>query len=1416
MRVRNKIIALALIPLSIFLIQSIVHINKEYELGAKTKFMRSNLNALQAISDLIHEIQIERGLTLLYYDNIEKLHEIQTQHAKVDSVVKNNYEAIQLSSLNFTDKNNINLALNQIIEIRKHVRHKEDFQSFNQYTSIVEKLIYATGIIGQSATTKGIGKRFLTLVLIQSAKEAAGKLRALMSVRNKSNQQEPLMQQKSLTKLFESVDVTLSSPALIVSSKSRIALTDQSTNKELLSSRQTYIEYIYNLELTTTDSNRSQLFNKFSATVDFIYEISQNEFYNINQRLLTIEKMADREKLISYLLFGSAFFVSLLGIILITRSITAPLKSLTEITQEVALGKLDRVLEINSHDEFAALASHFNTMVKKRKEFEIELAQSNIELETQKFALDSHSLVSITDLKGNIMYANDKFSETSGFSRQELLDKNHRMINSGYHSKDFFKDLYNTISSGKVWFGEVCNRKKNGTVYWVETTIVPVLGDNDKPKEYISIRTDITDRKLLDERNLKLNKLYDQSLQPGALSEKMNWITDAVIDIVGADFARIWLINPGDQCENNCIHAKVTQGPHVCNNREKCLHLVASSGRYTHIDGEVHRRIPFGCYKIGQIASADENRFLTNDVINDPKVHNKEWAKELGLVSFSGYKLRDNHGLCIGVFALFSQDIIKEETDTFLRNISKHASHVIAATKSEEGLLENKKHLNMIIEGTNVGTWNMEIESGHTIINERWAEIIGCTIEDLQPSDIDKWIEYCHPDDIEEIKKTFHNHISGQTVHFEIEYRMKHKGGHWVWVHDKGKVVQWDETNKPLLMAGTHADITERKLLEQDIKQRIDEQHTLNELLKIGFDGSSLKEQLTKAFDCIIKTPFLKLSPVGSIFLSDPFTDTLVLTIEKGLSKPLLTKCARVPFGKCHCGMAAQKKEIQFSSCLSKDHEITYEGITEHGHYTTPLLWENEVIGVLNLYLAHGHKKNEKEINFLTTVSGILSSIITQSKSQEAINNQQVILEEKNQEIEIAKEFLEQNNEQLVSLINELEASREKAEEANIAKSDFLANMSHEIRTPMNAIIGMTDLVLDTELEAEQKEYLEIVSESSVNLLKIINDILDFSKIEAGHLTLEEIEFDLFETIASATRTFSFALLDKGLKLSKDINQLIPKYFLGDPTRIRQILINILGNAIKFTDVGQITMHVELETDIEPIRFHFSIADTGMGIPEDKIEKIFESFTQADGSTTRTHGGTGLGTTISKQLIEAMGGEIWIESPSNESDIGGPGTTFHFTIPVMLSEKNLLPDEVAIIPEKETFKLDEINHNVLLVEDNKVNMILAKKLLEKEGLTVETAENGKIAVEYIKAFNFDLIFMDVQMPVMGGFEATAKIKELQNISGYHTPIIAMTANALDGDRKKCLDAGMDDYISKPIMPNLLRECIARQLANTSV
>ncbi len=627
-------------------------------------------------------------------------------------------------------------------------------------------------------------------------------------------------------------------------------------------------------------------------------------------------------------------------------------------------------------------------------------------LNNQKFALDQHAIVSMTDLQGNILYANGKFAEISGYTLAELLGSNHRIVNSGQHPPAFFQTMWNTIAQGKVWHGEICNRSKSGVLYWVDATIVPLMGSDDLPEQYIAIRTDITVRKTIEAR----------------LAEQLRFV-------------------------EVLLEATPT-----------AIYLKDRQGRYL--------------------------RF------------NKAFETLMGIVR--------SDWIGKTVFDLVTGD-----------------TAVMMDGKDQE----------LYARGT-----------------------------------------------VQTYEATFHNRLSGEL----------REGLYW-------KAPLTDSHGAITGLVGTILDITQRNLIEQELRD-----------------------------------------------------------------------------------------------------------------------------------------------------------------------------------------------------------AKRNAEAANQAKSEFLANMSHEIRTPMNGVIGMTDLALGLDLDPTQREYLRIVKTSAQSLMVILNDVLDFSKIEAGKLNIEAARFSPLETIEETLKTLRSRAEHKGLVLESDLPTDLPPAVLGDPVRLRQVLTNLCDNAIKFTSQGGVYVTVRCAATDTGHTLQFAVRDTGIGIPADKQAGVFEAFSQADTSTTRRFGGTGLGLTICARLVQLMGGRIWLDSADGE------GSTFHFTLQVQDAPSAQAPATLQTPVAAQSGRCFQ----VLLVEDHPINQMLATTLLRKWGHTVVLAQNGQEAVEQFATRKWDLVLMDMQMPIMGGLEATRLIRATEP-PGQRTPIVAMTANAMESDRQACLDAGMDDHLAKPFHADSLRAKLDR-------
>jgi len=635
----------------------------------------------------------------------------------------------------------------------------------------------------------------------------------------------------------------------------------------------------------------------------------------------------------------------------------------------------------------------------------------------------------------------------------------------------------------------------------------------------------------------------------------------------------------------------------------------------------------------------------------------------------------------------------------------------------ERELLNERQRLANVISGTASGTWEWNIQTGEVLFNERWAEIIGYRLDELAPLSIETWTRHTHPEDLARSSRLIERHCAGQDDSYECEVRMRHKDGHWVWVLDRGKLIQRSDDGLPLMMYGTHQDISVRKATEEKLHE--------NQLL------------LRSAIETI-----------GEAFVVYDPADRLIFFNEK-YRQVYASSAPVIEIGRSFEEIIRYGAERgQYEAAIGRVDDWVAERLAIHQQGNAELIQQ----------LGDGRWLKIRERK---TATGHIVGFRVD--------------------------------------ITELYQAKEAAEAASLAKSRFLATMSHEIRTPMNGMLGMAQVLLMPEISAEERqECARTILRSGQTLLSLLNDLLDLSKVEAGKLELLPQPFSPFELLQEMQQLFAPSALFKHLKLVTDTRLAPTDQFIADPVRLRQMLSNLIGNAIKFTPAGTIRIEAsQLAGSDGQTRLRFAVTDSGIGIPEDQIPHLFQPFSQVDGSASRPFEGSGLGLSIIRKLAEMMGGSSGVQSTV------GQGSTFWFTVrarPAMADDRQ--PDSGSSPASTPLLQkaLPLLNGHILVAEDNPVHRQVILSALGKLGLTARAVSNGQEALDAATSTErFDLILMDIQMPVLRGDEACSGIRQWEREQGrLPCAIVAITADAYDEDRLRCQQAGMNDFLAKPI------------------
>jgi PAS domain S-box-containing protein len=735
-------------------------------------------------------------------------------------------------------------------------------------------------------------------------------------------------------------------------------------------------------------------------------------------------------------------------------------------------------------------------------------------------------------------------------------------------------------------------------------------------------------------------------------------------------------------------------------------------------------------------------------------IHRKRTREQRNSIIETVHKRKDGTTFPVEVAINFIEFRNKKVSFSFVRDITERKL-------AEKALRDSEERLKLALEGTKAGLWDWNIQTGETTYDERWAEIVGYTLDELNPISIKTWMDLCHPDDLKKSDEILEKHFKGELEFYELEIRMKHKDGHWVWIHDRGKVSQWDEHGNPVRITGTHIDVTERTKAEKALRKS--EAHLSNamKIAKLGhweYDVINDIFTFNDQFYDIFRT---SVRDVGGYTISAArYTELFVHPDDADVVKVETQK-------------AIETNDPGYMRYL--EHRIIYaDGETGYIAVQFTVIKDNK-----------GHT---------IAITGINQDISERKKIEEALKKQNEEYQSLNKQYMAQNEELVESLERIQKINEELVKAKEKAEESDRLKTAFLANMSHEIRTPMNGIIGFTDLLKEPELTgAQQENYIQVIQQSGYRMLNIIDELIDIARIEAGQVEIR-LQDTCVNYLLDGLYTFFKPETDKkGISLScQETLTYSDSYMKTDSTKLNQILTNLIKNALKFTRTGSIDFGYTVKDEI----IEFYVKDTGIGIPYDLQDKIFDRFRRGDMSDTTEYEGVGLGLSITKAFVEKLGGRIWFESEQDK------GSTFFFSLPFK-SVKSFREQK-----KQKTPKIVEAKprHTVLVVEDEETSYLYLKEILYRNRLKVIRALNGEEAIRFVKENpEIKLVLMDIKMPVLNGLAATRQIKKLRP----ELPIIIETAYASADERKSSFEMGCDDFISKPINKEILMRLIRK-------
>jgi PAS domain S-box-containing protein len=1133
--------------------------------------------------------------------------------------------------------------------------------------------------------------------------------------------------------------------------------------------------------------------------------------------------------------------------------------------------------------------------------------------------------VLITDSEGAIQYVNPAFTKMTGYSREEVLGKNPRVLRSGHHAPDFYEGLWKTIKSGEVWHGDMINQRKDGTLYSEEMRIAPVRSLSGEVVSYIAIKHDVSEQRAAEEAKAFLAAVVESS-------------EDAIIACTLTGIILTW--NRGAECIFG-YHAEDVIGKQIpmLMPSEKLLHIttiaeqVAQGKSGKHYEGLIWRmdgRVvpvsvtvsPFknpagGVTAISMIVRDNTIRKEAEQCIRESDERFREvFEHALVGICIVGMDMRftqTNAAFCSMVgyseaelletswMKLLHPDdlassqqkmkqLIEEPNgcvEEEHRNIHRcgqvvwvrvrvslvqkedgspsyfliHVEDITERRKAAEAMRESEERFRIMADGCPMPMWVTNAQNGIQFINRAFREFCGTVCEQVEG---DKWRLLVHPDDAPNF---FGESLRARQGHipFRAELRVRRADGEWRWIAAFVEP-RFSPSGELLGHVGLGVDITERKQAEEERQLQLSLIHAI-------YEGSLDGILVVSPCEVVIShnKRFLDIWKISIPTVSDNPRDNIVGTQDQPILSSVINRLkepeaflTRVrelydnPDAKDHSEIELNDNRTleRYSTSLRSENgqylgrAWFFRDITERKRAEEALqnseekfrqLAENirEVFWMKNagcdefLYVSPAYEQiwgrtcasiyrspasrleairpddlEQCSILFAKQMRGedVESEyrIRTPDGQEKWIRDRAFPVRDKEGHLIRLVGILEEITEQK-RYEKELISAREDAEDANQTKSRFLANMSHEIRTPMNGVIGMNQLLLSTDLTPEQRQYVEVVQTSGRTLLALIDDILDLSKIEAGKISLEKQILNVRQVLADVISLLQDRVTAKGLHVLSCVSPDVPQLVKGDAHRLRQILTNLTANAVKFTDHGEVTFNVELMSEsIGITTLRFAVTDTGIGICPDQLTTLFMPFVQADTSTTRKYGGTGLGLTISKQLVELMGGKIGVNSRE------GHGSTFWFTTvfePATADERasaGELAEDLIIEPSLET----KIGHGerILVAEDNLTNQLVVLAQLQKLGYNADAVSNGAEAVEAVTCGGYDLVLMDCEMPVMDGYEATRRLRKLLRSD---IPVVALTADAMSSARERCLNEGMNDYLAKPLELPRLAEVLAK-------